>query len=141
MSVVNNTEINQGLARAIEQRRRALHLTVSELARKAGVSQQGLMPLRRGEVRNYQERLTGPVCGALEWTPDSIDRLISGGEPVELDAATPPVDLAERVERLEQVVLRLGRAMVDRDRDVVLSLEDLSGALESLQTDARRSQQ
>jgi transcriptional regulator with XRE-family HTH domain len=74
-------EHSQLLADAIEHRRVELGLSPSEFAEATGVTMEGLRRLRRGEVRRYQQRLTGPVCRILGWTPDSIDRLLSGQPP------------------------------------------------------------
>lgn len=78
------------LAGHIAARMRQLSLGPAELAERAGVSQAGLRHLRRGHRKDYQPRFTGPVCRALGWTPDSIERILAGGEPV-LDGE-PAVD-------------------------------------------------
>ena len=72
-----------GMAEAIERRRVERGLTVSEFARAAGVTPQGLVPLRKGVRRNYRERLKIGVCAALGWTPDSVDLLLKEHPPNE----------------------------------------------------------
>lgn len=81
----------------------------AELARRAGVSQPGLLPLRQGVRKKYQPRLTRPVCDALGWTRDSIERLLAGKPAilaVEADDSTvyaTAADLAVLHARLEEI--------------------------------------
>ena len=82
------------MANTIEARRLALGLTVQDLIELTGLTRPGLAPLLRGERRKYQERLTLPVCRALKWTPDSIERLLSGEDPIELEPVVQPDELA-----------------------------------------------
>ena len=99
-----------GMAELIEARRRALGLTVQDLIEQTGLTRPGLAPLLRGERRRYQERLTLPVCRVLKWTPDSIDRLLAGGPPVEIEVALEPdlvAALQEQVDQLTRTVERL----------------------------------
>jgi hypothetical protein len=84
----------EGMAVTIEARRLALGLTVQDLIEQTGLTRPGLTPLLRGERRKYQERLTLPICRVLKWTPDSIERLLAGDEPIELDPVTPPGELS-----------------------------------------------
>ena len=107
------TEHNAALAEAIEKRRRALGLTVTGLVTKAGVTAEGLRPLRRGDVRSYQERLTVPVCRALEWSPDSIDRILAGLEPIEVEVNPPDVDLLERIAQMDRDLVALRSLLVE----------------------------
>lgn len=101
-----------GLAEAIKERRIQLNiLSVSDLARAANVTLEGLRPLVAGERRKYQDRLKWPVCEALKWTPDSIDRLLRG-EPAEVMEGTAaatiavvdlaPAALEHRINQLEK---------------------------------------
>lgn len=95
-----------GMAELIEARRRALGLTVQDLIEQTGLTRPGLAPLLRGERRRYQERLTLPVCRVLKWTPDSIDRLLAGGPPVEIDedaASIGPDAVAALHDQLDQL--------------------------------------
>jgi transcriptional regulator with XRE-family HTH domain len=84
----------EGMAGTIEARRLALGLTVQDLIEQTGLTRPGLAPLLRGERRRYQERLTLPICRALKWTPDSIERLLAGEQPIELEPITRPDELS-----------------------------------------------
>lgn len=98
--------VNERLRDSVEARRKELGLSPTKLAEAAGVTLQGLAPIRRGEVRRYQERLTGPLCAALGWTPDLIERILAGDEP---ELASGPVllflpDVADEVAELRELV-------------------------------------
>lgn len=111
----------EAMAQTIEARRHALGLTVQDLVEQTGLTRPGLAPLLRGERRRYQERLTLPVCRVLRWTPDSIERLLAGGTPVELDQAPalPSDDLAalrRQIEELTRQVASLRAEVADLRR-------------------------
>lgn len=112
-----------GLADAIERRRRDLGLTVGDLARVTGITRQGLAPLREGKRKAYQERLTMPVCRALGWRSDAIERLMQGLAPVELDAVEPDPDPTS--------VMQL-RAELERTTAAIAELQQRLQALEVL---------
>lgn len=99
------------LAEAIDARMAELGIAgPSALAKAAGVTVAGIRPLRQGRRKNYQSRLTGPVCRALGWTPDSIDRILRGEDPVPLEpplAADVPVRLAVLEKLVDEALARL----------------------------------
>lgn len=102
-------DVDRHLAGAIEKRRTELGYDVQTLVELTGLTRQGLQPLLRGERKRYQDRLKLPLCKALQWTPDSIDLLLAGGEPVPLpDPEQIAVEeLARRLAALEAGVKRL----------------------------------
>jgi len=74
----------------IEERRRSLYRSRRAAATAAGVNEAIFRQLESGERQNAPDSKVAPnplpatraaVCRALAWTPDSIDRLIQGGEP------------------------------------------------------------
>lgn len=71
-----------GMAERVERRRRELGLTPTGFARAAGLSLQGLAPLRKGYRRAYHDKLKLGVARALHWEDDAVDRLLDGEEPV-----------------------------------------------------------
>ena len=111
---------SEHLARAIEARRRDLDMTVGDLAEKTGLSRQALLNVRRGDVREYQERLTIPLTRALGWTPDSIDRLLAGDQPLERhNPADQPDELSQLradVAELQATVRELAALVRERLR-------------------------
>jgi hypothetical protein len=89
----NARELVPALAQQVERRMNELEIDgISALAKVTGVTVQGLQPLLRGERRDYRKNLTGPVCRAFGWSPDSIKRILAGGEPVmEVGAEVVPL--------------------------------------------------
>lgn len=85
-------EIAPGMAEAIAARMKELDLYPAALIEATGLTGPGIMPVRKGERKAYQARLTGPLCKALGWTPDSIERLMRGEPPVELRSTVKPAE-------------------------------------------------
>jgi transcriptional regulator with XRE-family HTH domain len=118
------TETSKHLADRIEARRKELRLSPTQLGERTGLSLQALKNIRQGQVRAYQERLTGPLTSALGWTPDSIERLLRGEEPVLAETpspSTPPTPeelqlmrsaLNEAIEKLDKRVAALEAALI-----------------------------
>lgn len=94
--------------------------SIQEFAEATGVTPQGLLPLRKGEIRAYQPRLTGPVCRALGWTLDSIQRMMDGEDPIEVDPATgeasPLARMAAEVEELRRTIAALESRLDELER-------------------------
>jgi len=74
-------EVVPALRDAIEARRNELGLSPTELADRAGVSNPGLLALRKGQKKQYQDRLTMPVEDALGWPRGTIRSILDGGAP------------------------------------------------------------
>ena len=113
-----------GMAAKIEARRLALGLTVQDLIERTGLTRPGLAPLLRGDRRKYQERLTLPVCKALRWTPDSIERLLAGLDPAELELES--VTSIDDASELRTHVGELGRLVSELAATVASLGEELS---------------
>lgn len=86
-----STEV-PGMADAIERRRLELGMTIGDLADAAGITRQGLDPVRRGEHRSYNDRTIMGVARALRWDVDWLDRLIAGRRPREVRGNLLPDD-------------------------------------------------
>lgn len=115
-------EVVPELADAIESRRKELGLTPGQLAQAAGVSAEGLMPLRKGYRKQYQDRLTLAVCRVLGWSADSIDRLLDGEAPVVLDDE-PGDDEVSRLRVLRSEV----EGLIGDLRSLIRAFADLHG--------------
>lgn len=83
-------EVVPGMAAAIERRRLEVGITLGEFADSAGVTRQGLAPVRAGYRRAYRERLKFGVARALQWPSDAVDRLMAGEDPGSFDDDPPP---------------------------------------------------
>ena len=78
-------ERSDELAEIIERRRRELGLTIGAFASTAGLTRQGLDPIRRGVLKSYEDRTIFGIARALRWAPDWYDRILHGGEPTPAD--------------------------------------------------------
>lgn len=100
-----------------------LRLTKAELSQSSGISYKTLTRYLDGEpiVRRDKERA---LCEAVRWTPDSVERILAGGEPIPIEAEPRPSQedvearLTDITRRLEEALaeveeLRLGRQRND----------------------------
>lgn len=67
-----------GMRQAVEARMRQLGLTPTTFAHAAGVTVQGLDPVRAGVRKQYQAKTRIGVARALRWPEDWYDRLVAG---------------------------------------------------------------
>lgn len=93
------------MAEAIERRRRERGLGPGEFARAAGITAQGLRPVRQGIRKAYQDRVLLGVARALAWPDDWYELLLAGQEVS--SAAEPDLSLEERVTAVEEAVIDL----------------------------------
>lgn len=103
------SDVVPGMAEAIERRMIERGLSPSQFAAAAGVTYQGLLPLRRGERKRYQTKLKLGAARALGWPADAVDRLLAGEVPGEVDENDP--ELAERVSQMESRLQRVETAV------------------------------
>ena len=106
------------VSRRVNERRLALDLTAEELAALAG---RGLTPGVLSQIENarkpsYAARTLTALCRGLGWTPDSIERILDDGEP--LQAGGDDASMAERMERLEAALDRFTGALNDLANEV-----------------------
>lgn len=88
-----------GMSRAIDARRAALDLSPTEFAKAAGLTPEGLAPVRRGERRRYLAKTTSGVARALCWPNDWYQRLLNGENPDDF----PTVGEPPRIDELNQL--------------------------------------
>ena len=132
-------EQSEHLAKRIEQQRKALGYSPTGLATATGLSLQAIKNIRKGEIRQYQDRTTGPLTRVLGWTPDSIERLLRGEEPEPL-TIQPGDDVRHQVDALTRV-LRVTLNLLKESLDSDEQLRQISEALDSLDTGPQRHAQ
>lgn len=71
----------RAVANKVAGRRMQLGLSQKEAAAKAGISEANWNVIENARQERYKPRTLVGVCRALEWTTDSIDRVLAGGEP------------------------------------------------------------
>lgn len=102
------------MAERIEARRNELGLSPGAFAKAAGLTLEGVAPVRKGYRRSYQDRVRQGVARALRWRYDALDLLMAGQDPVELNGDDGGPDdrvtaIERRLQRLEDAVDRLLR--------------------------------
>lgn len=105
-----------GMKEAIDARRAQRHLSPGEFAAAAGLTEQGLAPVRRGARRAYQDKVRRGVAVALAWPLDWYDRILAGQNPAKFpDTEHPnqPLSDKDRINALEARVNELAE-MVER---------------------------
>lgn len=101
------------VADAVVKRREALGLTAAQVVERGGDLSTSLLSLIENHHQDvYLARKLAAVCRALGWTPDSIERILAGDEPVEATASDKPArqSVDERLRTLER---RLGITQAD----------------------------
>jgi transcriptional regulator with XRE-family HTH domain len=90
------------LTRMAEQR-----LSVADLARASGLSDKHLRTLLNDNGANVavpRPQTLWALCDAMRWTPDSLDRILDGGEPLEAADDTGEVTRLELIDgRLQEI--------------------------------------
>lgn len=101
----------------VRARRVELGLTQQEAAARADVGSSTWLLLERGRQQSFRSLTLAAVARALRWTPDSIDRILRGEDPVPL--AEPPgglaakADLPDKLSRLSPGQRRAIETLVD----------------------------
>lgn len=133
---MSDDETWERLAERIRERRLELGLTQTQLARDAQASDRTIGALERAEQARYHAATLRSVAVALGWTPDSVERILAGDEPVDAPSRDPNVDLLPLIFDLQRRVEVLERELgIRRDDD---PLEEL-GQPPSRQLGRRRA--
>jgi transcriptional regulator with XRE-family HTH domain len=105
------------LGRLARERREALRLSQGA----AGVSASTWRKVEHAVEPPYRRATLLAIAAALRWAPESIDLILAGGDPVELDArhGTAPTSqsIEERLDLLEDEIVRLRAQLGDRRRN------------------------
>jgi len=84
-------EITEEVSGAVRERRESLRLSQNDAAARAGLSAGIWNMLENGRRESIRARTAKQIAEALGWTPDSIERLARGEEPVEAMPERPAV--------------------------------------------------
>lgn len=107
------------LGNVIRGRRDALGLTQNA----GGVSPATWRKMETGKAPPYRSSSVAAVCRVLGWTPDSFDRVLEGGDPVEVG---PPEGAGHQPDGMEERVASL-EADIGTMKDALGSLADEMG--------------
>jgi len=104
MSRVTDDEPRRRLADAVLARRMALRLSQAQLAQAAGITERTVRQIEHAEGAGRALATMRGVSQALGWTPESLDLIAAGAEPVEASAPKPVSDpiVMQRLAELEQ---------------------------------------
>ena len=81
--MADEPETVPGMADYVERRRRQLELTPGDFAERAGLTRQGLDPVRSGIRKDYADKTRFGVARALAWPTDWYERLLDGEDPAD----------------------------------------------------------
>jgi DNA-binding Xre family transcriptional regulator len=73
------------VAKAVNDRMLDIHLGITELSTKAGISVITIRRVRQGKGASLHAQSLRKLSDALGWTPDSIQRIVNGQGPVVSD--------------------------------------------------------
>lgn len=90
-TVVAEPEAWNLVANAVIRRRTELDLRAQDVvaAARGGISTSVLSLIENAKQTSYARRTLAALCRALQWTPDSIERLLDGKYPEVSEAADP----------------------------------------------------
>lgn len=110
----------QRLAELIRRRREERRMSQRELGEAAGTTDRLVSSIERAERTTYKPANLRAISQALSWTPDSIERILAGGEPVgETDQPMAPgarITEDEALRRLAEVERKLAIALDEVER-------------------------
>lgn len=98
------------VARAVEQRRKALELTRQAAAAATAtggkkISLEAWRKVEKAVEPPYSRTTTTAICRVLGWRPDAFDAILRGEKPVEVEPVRPEDDIHRLLATIEE---RLG---------------------------------
>lgn len=106
------------LATMVRDRRDQRRMSQRDLAEAAETTDRLISALERSERTTFKPATLRKIAEALSWTPDSLQRILAGGDPVEDGEPQPDLAaaLAEIRERLDVIETALGMTPGGRKR-------------------------
>ncbi len=126
----------------IQQRMAELRLSNVDLARASGLSEKHVRTLVNdgSDVSVPRDQTRWALCDALQWTPDSLDRILDGDEPVEAGDESGDVSRLDLLDgRLAEIeaLATTGLAQLRNQQDEMAKfwrlLRQLEGELRSVE--------
>lgn len=91
------------IAEAIDRRRRELHLTLTQVRDRAGISQSQVSLMANAKGTSYRTETLAAVSRALDWPADMLERIGDGTNyPDELSEDDKFTAIMQRLEQNEQ---------------------------------------
>lgn len=118
------------IAELARERRTELRLTQLQVAIAAHTSESTIRAIERAGRTTYQPSTLRGISEALRWTPDSIDRILAGKDPIAAQDDEEGDD--DRLARLERRVAELERERSADDDDPPV-LKDALAKLKALE--------
>jgi hypothetical protein len=84
------------LGRLVAERRQELRLSIEAAAKRGKINRLTWRSIEAGEERERRDTTFPGVEEALEWERGSVDRIMRGGTPAEIDP--PPAQVPDAVE-------------------------------------------
>lgn len=109
------------LAQAIEDRRTELRMTLDDVGDAAGIHPETVARVRDGS-RPIRKLTRRGLEDALRWQPGSIQRILEGGDPIELppEGAANPPELALTAEELEDEHVQVIMSIPDVPKNILI---------------------
>jgi DNA-binding Xre family transcriptional regulator len=129
----------------IYERMAELRLSATELARASRLSEKHVRTLLNGgDVPAPRDQTRWALCDALQWTPESIDRILAGDEPLEVvdnSGEVSRLDLLDgRVSEIEALATAGLDQLANQQKELVKFYrlhERLQGAVRDVEGDLR----
>ena len=119
------------LADLAQKRRDALGLKAGDLE-AFGISRSTVSSIENNKQTSYETQKLINLCQGLRWTADSVDRILAGEKPIELDDV-PSEDITEFREQLDGLA-----STVERIAKAVQRLEEFVSQSEPMPKPTRR---
>jgi transcriptional regulator with XRE-family HTH domain len=103
------------LGRAFAEARDARGLTQVEVAAQIGVSRGPIQAIERGEDVKKPTGTMRSYARLLDWTDDSIEQVLAGGEPTLAEVVPAEADAAPEPEAADVIAPRSGLPLVVRE--------------------------
>lgn len=87
----------------VVKRREQMRLSQADLERASGLSDLTIRRIETGQPIEFRNQTWNKLCDALRWTPESIDLIVDGQEPVVLEPSLPADPLRDLRRRLEEL--------------------------------------